>query len=49
MKPIINYVQAQEALQLIKSNMRVFVHGSAQTPLHLLSELGKRKNELRCV
>ena len=49
MKPIINYVQAQEALSLIKSNMRVFVHGSAQTPLHLLSELGKRKNELQNV
>ena len=35
------YQTATEALSVIKSGHRVFVQGSAQTPLFLLRELGK--------
>lgn len=40
------YVSAQEALSLIQSNQRVFVHGSACTPLYLLHELVKESHRL---
>ncbi|MBN8837143.1 MAG: acetyl-CoA hydrolase/transferase family protein [Sphingobacteriia bacterium] len=43
------YVPAEEALAVIKSNHRVFVHGSACTPLHLLRELAKQFNRLNNV
>src|SRR5687767_3649301 len=43
------YVPAEEALKLIQSNDRVFVHGSACTPLHLLHKLGDQKDRLRNV
>jgi acyl-CoA hydrolase len=42
----IHYISASEALSVIKSGNRVFVHGSAQTPLHLLHELAKQKDRL---
>ena len=45
----IHYISAGEALGVIKSGNRVFVHGSAQTPLHLLRELAKQKDRLRNV
>ena len=45
----IHYISAAEALGVIKSGNRVFVHGSAQTPLHLLRELAKQKDRLRNV
>jgi acyl-CoA hydrolase len=41
MKTPIQYKPAQEALSIIQSGNRVFVHGSAQTPTFLLSELAK--------
>jgi acyl-CoA hydrolase len=43
------YVSAAEALSLIQSNQRVFVHGSACTPLYLLQELAKEKDRLKDV
>ena len=45
----INYQSADEALKAIKSGYRVFVHGSAATPLHLLKALLKRSHELKNV
>ncbi len=44
-----NYTTAENALQVIKSGDRVFVHGSACTPLLLLQELAKQKNRLENV
>ena len=43
------YISAEEAVQLVKSGDRVFLHGSAATPLHLLNTLLKRKNEIKNV
>ncbi len=43
------YQSAFEALQSIQSNSRIFIHGSAATPIHLLKELFKRKTELQNV
>lgn len=43
------FVSADEAVKIIKSNQRVFVHGSAATPATLLHALAKRKSELEDV
>ena len=40
---------AAEALQCISSGQRVFVHGCAATPIHLLSALYERRHELQDV
>jgi acyl-CoA hydrolase len=40
------YQSAAEALSVIESNCRVFVQGSAQTPLYLLRELAKEAHRL---
>jgi len=45
----IEYVTAAEALSVIQSGYRVFVHGSACTPLYLLKALGAEKHRLRHV
>lgn len=45
----ITYQSAEEALSVIQSNQRVFVHGSAQTPLFLLRELAKQAPRLQNV
>lgn len=45
----VNYQSADKALQSVNSNSRVFVHGSAATPIHLLKELFKRTSELKNV
>jgi acyl-CoA hydrolase len=45
----INYVTAQEALSIIKSGMRVFMHGGACTPLYLLHQLAKQSSQLKNV
>ena len=37
-----HYVSAEEALSLIQSNQRIFLHGSACTPNYLISELAKQ-------
>lgn len=40
------YITAQEAVQLVKSGDRVFIHGSAATPLHILNTLLQRAGEI---
>jgi acyl-CoA hydrolase len=49
MKLPVVYKNAEEALSVIESGNRVFVQGSAQTPLYLLRELGKMAPRLRDV
>jgi acyl-CoA hydrolase len=49
MNSSISYVTASEALSVIQSGDRVFVHGSACTPLFLLKALGSEKHRLRNV
>lgn len=49
MKADIKYVSPEEALSVIKSGDRVFMHGSAQTPVFLINELAKEANRLRNV
>ncbi len=43
------YKTANEALNLIQSGHRIFIHGSACTPLYLLRELAKQKERLKNV
>jgi acyl-CoA hydrolase len=43
------YISGEEAVKAIKSNDRVFVHGGAATPTHLLKKLTQRADELRNV
>ena len=45
----INYQSAEEAVKTVSSGQRVFVHGSAATPIHLLKALFKRSHELKNV
>lgn len=45
----INYQSAEDAVKVIKSGTRIFVHGSAATPLHLLKALINRRHELENV
>jgi acyl-CoA hydrolase len=45
----IKYVSAGKAIQNISSGNRVFIHGSAATPLTLLQALANRKDELKDV
>ncbi len=49
MKIPFTYKTAEEALSVIQSGNRVFVQGSAQTPLYLLRELGKQAPRLQDV
>lgn len=43
------YISAEQALQKVQSGNRVFVHGSAATPQHLVKTLIDRRDELRNV
>ncbi len=43
------YASAEEAISKIQSGFRVFVHGSAATPIHLLRELIRQKDRLNQV
>jgi acyl-CoA hydrolase len=43
------YIPAQEAVKVIESGNRVFLHGSAATPIHLIEAMQERHNELRNV
>ena len=43
------YVTAEEALQTIQSDQRVFIHGSACTPVYLLQKLAEQAPRLRNV
>jgi acyl-CoA hydrolase len=49
MKVDIKYVSPQEALSVIQSGDRVFMHGSAQTPVYLINELAKEAHRLKDV
>lgn len=49
MNQLISYVTPEEALSVIQSGQRVFVHGSAQTPHYILKKLGEQKDRLRDV
>ncbi|MFN7688426.1 MAG: acetyl-CoA hydrolase/transferase family protein [Sphingobacteriales bacterium] len=49
MKADIKYSTPEEALSIIKSGDRVFMHGSAQTPVFIINELAKQANRLRDV
>jgi acyl-CoA hydrolase len=40
------YISATEAVQFVRSNSRVFIHGSAATPIVLLNALLERHTEL---
>lgn len=44
---MISYVSAAEAVQLIQNNQRIFIHGSAATPLHIVNTLFDRAPELQ--
>ena len=44
-----SYIPAEQALSVIKSGDRVFVQGSAQTPLFLMRELAKMAPNLKDV
>lgn len=44
-----NYNTAEEAIQFVKSGQRVFLHGSAATPVHLITELIRQKDRLNDV
>jgi acyl-CoA hydrolase len=44
-----NYVAPKEALSIIQSGMRVFMHGGVCTPLYLLHELAKESDRLKDV
>ena len=43
------FCSAAEAIQLIQSNHRVFLHGSAATPVHLFNEMVAQKRRLQNV
>ncbi len=43
---MVSYKKAEEALQLVHSNNRVFLHGSAATPIHLINKLIEKKTHL---
>lgn len=45
----INYIPAHEAVKNIKSGQRVFLHGSAATPIHIIHALQHRYQELKDV
>ena len=49
MKKETKFVSAQEAVRHIQSHNRVFIHGSAATPLTLVQALIERKEELQNV
>jgi len=44
-----HYISAEQAVQAIKTGDRVFIQGSAATPVHLVLALQKRHNELNSV
>ncbi|MBS1621161.1 MAG: acetyl-CoA hydrolase/transferase family protein [Bacteroidetes bacterium] len=49
MKIPVIYKTAEEAISIIQSGNRVYVHGSAQTPVCLLKELVKQSHRLKYV
>lgn len=47
MVPSIKMVTAEEALSIVQPGQRLFIHGSAHTPIHLLRELAKQAPRLK--
>src|SRR5688572_21791437 len=45
----LHFISAEEAVKVIRSGSRVFLHGSAATPVHLIHALQKRSGELKDV
>lgn len=43
---MINYISGEEAVKIIQSNDKVFVHGGAATPHFLLKKMVDRAHEL---
>lgn len=43
---MISYISGEEAVKVIKSGDRVFIHGGAATPTHLLKRMVERAGEL---
>lgn len=41
-----NYISAEEALKIVQPNQRIFIHGSAATPVCLIQALQARHHEL---
>lgn len=41
-----SYISGEDALKIVKPGQRVFVHGGAATPHHLLKKLAERSSEL---
>lgn len=48
-KRAIHYTSAEHALNVIQSNQRVFIHGSAATPTYLINELALQAPRLKNV
>ncbi|MDF2158079.1 acetyl-CoA hydrolase/transferase C-terminal domain-containing protein [Algoriphagus sp. CAU 1675] len=46
---MLNYTTPEEAVRLIESHQRVFIHGSAATPTTLINALAARREELKNV
>src|SRR6186713_3587159 len=44
---MIEYSSAIEAVKIVKSGDRVFIHGSAATPVHLVKALQNRHDEIK--
>ncbi|MEP6746202.1 MAG: acetyl-CoA hydrolase/transferase C-terminal domain-containing protein [Bacteroidota bacterium] len=42
----IQYISAEEAVQAVQSGNRVFIHGSAATPVHLVKALQQRHSDI---
>ena len=49
MKIPITFKNAKDALSVVRSGMRVYIHGSAQTPTFLLKALAEEADRLRDV
>ena len=47
MNRIVKYISAEQAVKIVKSGDRVFIHGSAATPIHLVTALQQRHAELK--
>lgn len=43
------YITAEQAVQVVMSGNRVFIHGSSATPVHLIKALQNRYRELENV
>ncbi len=46
---MVKYITAEEAVRCVNSGNRVFIHGSAATPVHLVKALQNRHSELEDV